>query len=79
MSLTVSNRTQTFTRVHSVSVGGVAVGCAKSMGTPECRGPQFQAKNKSNLTDLQILGCELHNTEFAGRGQAAATALSQTP
>jgi len=43
----------------------------------ECRGPQFQAKNKSNLTDLQILGCELHKTEFGGRGPA--TALSQTP
>jgi len=46
----------------------VAVGWAESRG-PECRDPDLKAKNKikTNLTDLQILGCELHKNAFGGR------------
>jgi len=50
---------------------------APSAGTSE-----FQAKN-NNLTDLQILDCELHKNAFGGRAPPApakgAIALPQTP
>jgi len=52
--------------LHMVS--GVTMGWAgwaKSRG-PRVQGPRVAGK-KNNLTDLQILGCELHKNAFGGR------------
>jgi len=59
----------------------------KVHGAPECRGPEFQAKKLctwvKRLTDLQILGCELHKNAFGGRAlpgpAAGAIALPRPP
>jgi len=34
---------------------------------PSAGAPEIQAKNNNNLTNLQILSCELHRNAFGGR------------
>ena len=81
--------------VHCVSARYVTARCCSTANAQRPRNavgkvqaaPEFQAKKivhvGETLTDLQILGCELHKNAFGGRAPPGpaegAIALSQTP
>ena len=53
------------------------VGMVGKVQAPRVQGPRVPATRVKLLTDLQILGCELHKNAFGG--QAPHRALPQTP